>query len=306
MKKLLRYALGLLGYTLKRLPPDPSALARQFDENGRIPWSRGYAEAKATYIAQVLSDPGVTAAMRQSGALPGGFGVSLDERCVEYAWAFAQMDNCAGRLLDAGSVLNHAFLMDHPVLVEKRIHILTFAPEASCFWKKGVSYLYEDLRAMPLATGTYDTVVCLSTLEHIGMDNSISTGSEKHRENRSDDYLAVMHELGRVLKPEGRLLLTVPFGAYEDHRTQQQFDSALLDRAIAAFGGEVLERSFFRYLPTGWQRAPEDECQQCRYVEWVARHWAGTPFPSPLPVESDRAAAARAVACVTLRKDKQD
>ena len=37
----------------------------------------------------------------------------------------------------------------------------------------GVSCLYEDLRALPYRASYFDAVACISTLEHVGMDNRL-------------------------------------------------------------------------------------------------------------------------------------
>ena len=62
---------------------------------------------------------------RQGELLPHGYGIGIDERCVEYPWLIAQLDDGPGILLDAGSVLNHDFLLDLPIFRSKMIHILT-------------------------------------------------------------------------------------------------------------------------------------------------------------------------------------
>jgi hypothetical protein len=48
--------------------------------------------------------------------------------------------------------------------------------------------------------------------------------------------------------------------------------------------------------------ATANDCKDCRYVEWAADLWAHAVRPNPLPIESDRAVAARAVACLRLDK----
>jgi hypothetical protein len=35
--------------------------------------------------------------------------------------------------------LNHALLLGLPVVADKRLHIVTLAPEPDCFWEKRVS-----------------------------------------------------------------------------------------------------------------------------------------------------------------------
>ena len=114
-------------------------------------------------------------------------------------------------MLDAGSSLNHALLLDDPSVAEKRLHIVTLTPEQECFWQRGISYVFDDLRALPFKDALYDIVVSVSTLEHVGCDNRFYTGRSPSEE-RLDDFLAAAKEMTRVLKPGGLLLLTVPYG----------------------------------------------------------------------------------------------
>ena len=170
------------------------------------------------------------------------------------------------------------------------------------FWQKGISYLFHDVRDIPIRDAYYDTIACLSTLEHIGCDNALYTGDEAHRECKPEDFVLAMQELCRVLKLGGRLFLTVPFGIYRHFGTRQQFDQKLLARAIEAFGKEsLLSVTFYRYTAEGWNVADAADCAECEYVEWIAR--TRDQWPDPLPVEPDLAAAARAVACVRLIKE---
>jgi len=104
---------------------------------GKIPWSRGYADAKERFIREVLANPGLIEVFRKKGTLPEKFGLCIDERCVEYPWLIAHLAAGAERLLDAGSTLNYTFMLNHPLLRDKKLHILTLAPVKSCFWLKG-------------------------------------------------------------------------------------------------------------------------------------------------------------------------
>jgi SAM-dependent methyltransferase len=208
----------------------------QFHRGGRVPWSRGYNIYKWQLLRQILSDDDLIDRFRRGESLPPGYGVGVDERCVEYPWLLANLEDCREALLDAGSTLNHDFILDHPLLRKKIIHILTLAPEGNCFWQKSISYLFHDLQEIPMRDDCYDTIVCVSTLEHVGCDNAHYTGGEAARENRPEGFILAMKELYRVLKPGGTLLLTVPFGVYRHFGMFQQFDRDLLSRAVKAFG----------------------------------------------------------------------
>jgi SAM-dependent methyltransferase len=275
----------------------------QYLHGQRTAWSRGYWIYWEKVIAQSLRDESLLRRFRQHEPLPSGYGIGIDERCIEYPWLLAHLQDGRGALLDAGSTLNHDFILDHPMFQSKLIHILTLAPEWDCFWQRGISYLFHDLRNIPIRDAYYDTIACLSTLEHIGCDNMSLTHNETHREHRPESFVFAMQEFRRVLKPGCLLFLTVPFGIYRDMGVQQQFDRNLLSRAVEAFGkaNEVTE-TFYRYSIKGWNVADSTDCAECEYVEssvrlWTHKHQSGLP-----PVEPDLATAARAVACVKLVK----
>ncbi len=276
---------------------------QQYLQKGIVPWSSDYGCYRIELIARSISDESLLERFRLSKPLAAGYGIGVDERCVEYPWLIAHLPASATCLLDAGSVLNHDFILKHPLFDNKKLHILTLAPEANCFWEKGVCYLYDDLRDIPTRDDYYDAIICLSTLEHLGCDNILYTEDETYRENRPDDFVLAMKEFNRVLKPGGVLLLSVPFGVYRQFGIFQQFDRALLSRAVEAFGlaSEVVEM-FYRYTANGWQLATAADCAECEYVEWIAKAWQHQQWPNSIPVEPDLAAAARAVACVRLVK----
>ena len=261
---------------------------RAYLAGGRVPWSEGYKPYRAELLRRVVQDEALLAGFRDASPLPNGYGLGIDERIVEYPWVLARLDAAPGRLLDAGSTLNQAYLLDLPRLARKTLVILTLAPEH--FERRpNVSYLFGDLRDLILRDAVFDTVVCISTLEHVGLDNTrLYTADERFREGRPDDYRRVLAELRRVLVPGGRLLLTVPYGRAERFGWMQQFDAAGLEDVAATFGARPAATTFFRYTPAGWVLADAASCADCAYYDV---HSAGDPAP-------DGAAAARAVACL--------
>ncbi len=267
------------------------------------PWSRGYVEYKMRMVSRSLSDDDLLGKFRNREMLPEGYGYGLDERIIEYPWLFANLPKEACNILDAGSILNHKTIIEQSCWSNKKLHIATLAPEPVCFWQKGISYLYEDLRCLPMKDNFYDVIICLSTIEHIGCDNTIHTKDGTHRETRLDDYLQAIKELRRVLKPDGSLFLSVPFGKYEYLGMFQQFDLLLLNHAMSSFGPAIKVREdFFKYSKGGWQISKADECSDCTFVKWIIEAWQKRSVPFVVPTEGDLAAAARAVACIHLVK----
>jgi SAM-dependent methyltransferase len=235
--------------------------------------------------------------------LPTGFGARLDERVVEYPWVLSRLARYAGRMrfLDAGSTLNYEEILRHPAVSKHKWSIVTLAPETESFWDRGISYLYEDLRCLPCKDEWFDAITCISTLEHVGMDNVRVTSEMSHRENRPQDFLLALREMRRVLKPGGALFLTVPFGRYEHHGWLQQFDSSMLSEAISEFRPQKVEKTFFRYTGQGWKLAEEEECRDLSFSD-VMRNKHAVRKDRVRGFPADFAPAARAVVCVELRK----
>jgi SAM-dependent methyltransferase len=268
-----------------------------------IPWTEAYEERRNRVLRAAVFDERLLADFAGRAPLPAGYGRGLDERCVEYPWAVAHVPDGSGRVLDAGSALNHEFLLALPVLRQKHLHIVTLAPEAECFWQQGVSYLFEDLRALPFADGIYDLVICISTIEHVGCDNTYYTGSRTTGGAGDGGLEAAAREICRVVRPGGRLLLTVPFGRYQHHGAFQQFDRLLLSRLVASMPGMTIdEESFYHYTSDGWQLSTDTATADVEYVAWVSELMRTGRRPEPLVHEPDGAAAARAVACLALTK----
>jgi SAM-dependent methyltransferase len=269
------------------------AAIRKYLQGGRRPWSEGYSSFKNHFISRALGDRQIMSLFQTGQPLPSGYGLALDERVVEFPWALSQLEGCGNRVLDAGSTFNRPFILDHPAVKDRNVVILTLAPEAFHLKRANVSYLYGDLRDIVLRDACMDAVVCISTLEHIGMDNTmLYTRDSGFNECNLTDYLKAVSEFRRVLAPGGLALITVPFGKRENHGWQQQFDRRGVDDIVGAFGGGLEEARYYRYLPAGWVLASATECADCEYFNVHAR----TGF------DADNAAAARAVACLRLRR----
>jgi len=254
------------------------------------PWSHEYNAAHRALVAAELDDPALLGALRSEADLTAPLGPGFDERVVEIPWAAAHLDGRS--VLDAGSSLNHLHVLRwlRPRVAD--LHIITLAPEARSFPQLHVSYLYADLRDLPIRDNRYDTVVSISTLEHVGMNNAGYGSPQAPAANAGREAAGAVRELRRVLRPGGSLLITVPVGEPAAYGWVRVLAIEELKALVADAPWSASTMRFFRHGPEGWAPATEEGVRGARYRDHFT---AGPPG-------DDRVVAAEAVACLRLTK----
>ena len=260
-----------------------------FRLTGMKPWARGYAEYKIKQIKKSLATN-----FFHADNLPPDYGFRLDERIIEYPWFFSRLPGSAtGKLLDAGSALNIDFILQHEALKTKKVFISTLDPETLCYWRDGISYVYEDLRGSCFKEGYFDWIASLSTIEHIGLDNTmLYTSDVSKNEKKGSSFLAALREYKRMLKPNGTLYLSFPFGVHKNHKWFQVFDAIMLDQVISVFAPSRVEEFHYQHEPKGWRVSSREESKNATYFD----------IHTQKSYDQDFAAASRAIACLEMTK----
>lgn len=120
----------------------------------------------------------------------------------------------------------------------------------------GVHYVQGDVIKYPFETKSFDVVIVLSTVEHIGLIAYGNTAKDK------DGDLHALQAIHRILKPTGRLLLTVPFGKRGATDWYRVYDQKALMALLkgSGFTAEIQNcwtQQGIRWTPTPWQKAEQ-------------------------------------------------
>jgi SAM-dependent methyltransferase len=148
--------------------------------------------------------------------------VAVTERIVEHIFVHTRLPQPPARVLDLGcaestNALEMASLGYDVVGVDLRELPLEHP---------SLRTLRADIGNLPLPDDSFDVVVSLSTIEHVGLDWYAKTpeGTNDHR---------VIAEVKRVLRPGGRLVLTIPFGRHTVTPVHRVYDRPMLDALLA-------------------------------------------------------------------------
>jgi SAM-dependent methyltransferase len=253
--------------TVLRRPPDEEARARALEKLAAGTLSRTtllheLATAPESDRVRMLDD-GVAFARgaRVRGERPRWLQgpPGTDERVIELPWVLARLRD--GRALEVGYAFAEAPYL--AALLRAGFDELTGVDLAEAE-VPGMTTVCADVRELPFERGTFDLVLCVSTLEHVGADNS---GYGLDAEDDAASRLTALRELRRVLTPSGRLLITVPCGEPEDYGWFRQEDVRGWTKLFTGAGFFVEEQEVYELTDEGWRSSPELVSDGLRYGE---------------------------------------
>jgi SAM-dependent methyltransferase len=118
---------------------------------------------------------------------------------------------------------------------------------------------------------TFDQVICLSAMEHIGLDHHDSVDAKYNDLNcRINGDAIAMKEIWRVLKDKGTLILTVPYGRLiikqQSYRVYHQESLSILTNMFF-----VVKREFFGLKKGKWTTCNELEANNSTLLEYSSQ-----------------------------------
>jgi SAM-dependent methyltransferase len=136
----------------------------------------------------------------------------LHSRCVEYPFAASQLGD-AKKILDVGTVKSDiawiSWLENLPIEVHATDYDEPFEPFKKVKFHRG------DLRKLQMESESFDKIIAVSVIEHIGLSAPQVVSTNKPVEDMEGDLVA-FRELLRILKKGGSIIMTLPFGTHEE------------------------------------------------------------------------------------------
>ena len=165
-------------------------------------------------------------------------------RCWEYPWAILNSHlEPDSRILDIGSgwslfPLYLAQKSDHVDSIDSdEWQMKVMAPVLADILKVKVHYSVGDVLNLLAGSNTYDYVFCISVLEHL--EEETENGAYVNRHARKLDRAAI-RECLRVVKPGGRVILTLDYATSDV--SPRSFDFDYLRDLVEEFRGNLVEQ----------------------------------------------------------------
>jgi SAM-dependent methyltransferase len=172
-----------------------------------------------------------------------------DERVVEVPWVLSRLAT-EGRVLEVG----YAFAETAYLGALLRSGADVVGADLATRDVGALEAVEADVRDLPFEDGSFDQVLLVSTLEHVGAQNDVYGLAV---EPDADARPAALRELRRVLRGSGSLVVTVPLGEPGDYGWFRQEDERGWGRLFARAGFFVDEREVYELTDDGWRASPD-------------------------------------------------
>ena len=179
--------------------------------------------------------------------LASTLGNPVNERIIEYPWAIEHLKDQKGKkILDVGCgwrglLASYLLSKGYDVYGLDIVQCRTLPPER---------FFLHDARDTTLADSSFDMIILLSVLEHIGIDEE-------------EDDIRTMRDLHRILKEGGQILFTTPFAEEYSNRGQRFFNSERLLKITGGF--KILEERYFFQRGTKWEEADLNQVREATH-----------------------------------------
>lgn len=182
------------------------------------------------------------------------------ERIPEYSWVTSRITALpkGGMALDVGCVMNTEIMLDILLQKYQEMHFLNLVSEPLARHGR-ISYHSQDIRKCTLLPHSYDLITSISTLEHVGGDNSYNEFSpngtaEITKAVMQPDWEKGLKSCLNLLAPTGTMLVSLPFdrGQWKEGAYQLSYNDLTKIDQICAEAGKEVKVMLMGNSPQGW------------------------------------------------------
>lgn len=122
------------------------------------------------------------------------------------------------------------------------------------FYHPNFTFLKSSICNTELPDNFFDVVIAISTIEHIGLGH--------YGDSTQDTDHKAVNEIRRILKPDGKFILTLPYGKKTKTKVFRVYDKEALEKLLEGF--EVLKAQYFvNHKDVYWELSNEEIVSQC-------------------------------------------
>ena len=136
----------------------------------------------------------------QIEALPS----DIPDRMVEYAFVLRELNATSGRVLDVGCTSPYNVIP--LILADQNLEVWGIDVRRFKVRHPNFRFCLGDITHTTFPDSYFDRIIAVSTIEHIGLRGRYTSKGDSIGDRRA------MLEIARILKKNGSVLVTVPFG----------------------------------------------------------------------------------------------
>ncbi|MFW9973309.1 MAG: class I SAM-dependent methyltransferase [Candidatus Odinarchaeota archaeon] len=166
--------------------------------------------------------------------------IQINERIVEIPFLYKNLDfHKMNKILDLGCVGSKISLQ----LSSLGYQVVGVDYRPFIFKHKNLKFIQGNFFDIDLANESFDCVICISTIEHIGLP-AYNIDPFEHGDKKA------IEKIYNLLKRGGKLILTVPFGKATVNQFERNYDQKSLEQLIERF--TIQEFKIYERSKSGW------------------------------------------------------
>lgn len=181
------------------------------------------------------------------------------DRDLEYPWIIKNINIKKGRILDVGSTKSQ-FLIEN---IKGDIELFAIDINQREADNK-IKFIKGDIRETKFQDNYFDCVICVSTLEHIGVPGRYKCDNDPNGDIRA------MNEIHRILNPDGILLVTIPYGNIDILPINRLYNKGKVEKLFENF--IIKECKYLKYF-NKWDLWLEVEEEEASKSKMANRDW---------------------------------